>query len=81
MKPINNTEMTELELREMDHINGGDSSDAFTVYAEYVDMLYAKYNCKSKGGIRCLKTQCTPEERARLIELWHAFLNAEDVAA
>lgn len=74
------TNMNELKLNELAYIDGGDSIDAFDVYAQYVDTLYAKYQCKGKGGIRYLKTQCTPEERDKLVDLWHAFLYADDVA-
>ena len=45
------TNMNELKLNELAYIDGGDSIDAFTVYADYVDTLYAKYQCKGKASL------------------------------
>ncbi len=51
--------------------------DAFDVYADYLNTLFAKYGLR---GIREVKKVCTPEALARIKELYHAFLYADDVA-
>ncbi len=73
MKTIKN-DMMELELSELEDYCGG---DAFDVYADYLNTLFAKYGLR---GIRAVKQVCTPEELARIKELYHAFLYADDVA-
>ena len=78
MKTMNNEAILELELNELENVSGGmDSSEAFDVYADYVNTLFAKYNVHK---VRDLKKVCTPEEKARIIELYHEFLYADDVA-
>ena len=78
MKTTNNEAMMEMELDELQEIAGGfDSVDAFLVYAEYLNTLFAKYNVQ---GIREVKKVCTPEEKAKIKELWNAVTYAEDVA-
>ena len=73
MKTIKN-DMMELELSELEDYCGG---DAFDVYADYLNTLFAKYGLR---GIREVKKVCTPEALARIKELYHAFLYADDVA-
>lgn len=51
---MNMNEMMELELEELELIGGG---DAFDVYADYLNTLFAKYNVH---GIREVKKVCTP---------------------
>ena len=70
---INMNEMMELELEELELIGG----DAFDVYADYLNTLFAKYNVH---GIREVKKVCTPEELAKIKELYHAFLYDPNVA-
>ena len=47
------------------------------MYADYLNTLFAKYGLR---GIREVKKVCTPEALARIKELYHAFLYADDVA-
>ena len=71
---MNMNEMMELELEELELIGGG---DAFDVYADYLNTLFAKYNVH---GIREVKKVCTPEELAKIKKLYHAFLYDPNVA-
>ena len=73
-----NEMLMELGIEELEQVGGSfDSSEAFDVYADYLNTLFEKYNVH---GIREVKKVCTPEERAKIKELYHAFLNAPDVA-
>ena len=65
--------MMELDIEEIGKVYGGTSADTFMDYAEYLDTLYAKYNCKGKG-LKFLKTQCTPAEKAKIRELWNRVM-------
>ena len=77
MKTMINEEMMELELDELKNIAGGmGCAEAFDVYAEYLNTLFAKYNVK---GVRNVKKVCTPEEKAKIKELYHAWLYADDL--
>ena len=73
MKTIKN-DIMELELSELEDYCGG---DAFDVYADYLNTLFAKYGLR---GIREVKKVCTPQELARIKDRYPAFLYADDVA-
>ena len=80
MKNNMETMMAKLEMEELEAVSGGiDSSEAFDIYADYLNMLYDKYGYRGVGGVAYLKSLCTPEERARISELWQALLYADDV--
>ena len=66
MKTMMNEAIMELELNELKDMCGGDSYEAFLVYADYLNTLFDKYNCH---GIREVKKFCTHEELARIKEL------------
>lgn len=75
------TMMTELNAQELEQIAGGTETSAkgrgrvnFVLYTYYVDKLYDKYNCRGKG-IRYLKKQCTADEKAKIHDMWHDFID------
>ena len=68
MTAMMNDMIMELDPEELGAVSGGDSADAFTEYADYVDTLYDTYNCRGMG-LKHLKTLCTPEEKARIREM------------
>lgn len=66
-----NKPVIELDPQELKAAVGGlDDNDPFIIYANYVDSLYEKYGCRGMG-MKYLKTVCTPEEKARIRELWN----------
>ncbi len=65
--------MTKLNMNELTNVTGGDSSDLFLLYAEYLDTLFEKYGIR---GVKNIKKVCTPEEKAKIREMWKEVLNA-----
>ena len=55
--------MTKLNMNELTNVTGGDSSDLFLLYAEYLDTLFEKYGIR---GVKNIKKVCTPEEKASI---------------
>ena len=55
----------------------GDASAACDEYIGYVNSLYDKYCCLGKG-LRYLMSVCTPEEVAKMRELYDATQTSAD---
>ena len=76
--------MMELKLNEMAWVSAGSGEtgfDAFKAYGELLNQLFDKYGCWEKGGFSYLMTVCTPEEKARIMELWHMWQGIESQAS